>query len=69
MDGCELSEGEIRFLVNGFCADEVADYQMSAFAMAVCIQGMTDREISCLTTAMLESGDRFAAANGSSASR
>ncbi len=56
-EGEELSDQEIRFLVNGFCCGEVTDYQMSALAMAVCLQGMTPRETATLTRAMLESGD------------
>ena len=56
-DGHELSDDEIRFLVNGFTCGEIADYQMSAFAMAVCIQGMTPRETATLTKAMQESGE------------
>lgn len=55
--GQALSDDEIRFLVDGFCRGEVADYQMSALAMAICLQGMDPREIATLTRAMLESGD------------
>ena len=58
-DGLELSEGEIRFLINGFCDGTVAEYQMSALAMAICIQGMTTRETAALTSSMLESGSRL----------
>lgn len=58
-DGGELTNDEIRFLVNGYCDGEVADYQMSAWAMAVCIRGMNAREITTLTEAMLQSGDRL----------
>ena len=56
-DGEELSEAEIRFLIEGFCSGSVADYQMSAFTMAVCLRGMTVAETSILTQAMLESGE------------
>ena len=56
-EGHELTDEEIRFLVDGFCEGSVADYQMSAFAMAVCLRGMTPREVATLTRAMLESGD------------
>lgn len=55
-DGEDLSEAEIRFLIDGFCAGSVTDYQMSAFAMAVCLRGMSVLETSVLTRAMLESG-------------
>ena len=56
-DGHALSDDEIRFLINGFCSGEVADYQMSALAMAICLRGMNDREITTLTAAMRDSGD------------
>lgn len=55
--GQELTTEEIRFLVRGFVSGEVTDYQMAAWAMAVCIQGMTPRETADLTMAMAESGD------------
>ena len=58
-DGHSLADDEIRFLINGFCSGEVADYQMSALAMAICLRGMDPREITTLTQAMLESGDRL----------
>lgn len=58
-DGHELTEGEIHFLVDGFCSDKVADYQMAAFAMAICINGMLPGEISALTGAMVRSGDKL----------
>ena len=58
-NGIELSDDEIRFLVEGFCDGTVADYQMSAFAMAVCLRGMSPRETATLTRSMLESGDRL----------
>lgn len=58
-DGHELTDDEIRFLIDGFCRNEVADYQMSAFAMAVCVRGMVPRETATLTKAMLESGERL----------
>lgn len=58
-EGHGLTDEEIRFLINGYCSGEVTDYQMSAFAMAVCLRGMEPREIATLTQAMLESGDRL----------
>jgi len=57
-DGHELSPDEITWLVRAFVAEEVADYQMSAFAMAVCLRGMTVRETTALTLAMRDSGER-----------
>ncbi len=55
-DGGELSETEIRSLIEGFTAGEVADYQMSALAMAIFLRGMTPRETTALTLAMRDSG-------------
>ena len=55
--GEELSPEEIAFLVNGYTAGEIPDYQMSAFLMAVFFSGMTDREVSPLTECMLHSGE------------
>ena len=56
-DKKELTENEIRFFVNGVCAETIPDYQISAFLMAVCINGMTDSETAVLTDAMAKSGD------------
>jgi pyrimidine-nucleoside phosphorylase len=55
-DGQELSESEIRALIQGYTSGQVLDYQMSAFAMAVCWRGMSDAETVALTLAMAESG-------------
>jgi pyrimidine-nucleoside phosphorylase len=56
-DGGELARAEIEFMVEGFLRDAVADYQMSAFLMAVFFTGMTEAETEELTTVMLRSGD------------
>ncbi|KAA1261877.1 Pyrimidine-nucleoside phosphorylase [Rubripirellula obstinata] len=58
-DGGELADDEIHFMVDGFCSGNVADYQMSALTMAICLRGMTARETTTLTQAMLGSGDRL----------
>ena len=55
-DGKELTKEEIEFLIEGFTSGRIADYQMSAWAMAVFFQGMTAVETQHLTTAMMESG-------------
>lgn len=55
--GKELSSDEINWLINAYVNDEIEEYHMSAFAMAVCFVGMTDRETADLTHAMAESGD------------
>ena len=58
-DGQELSSNEIQWLVEGYVAGTVPDYQMSAFAMAVYFKGMTTREISDLTMNMVKTGQEF----------
>jgi pyrimidine-nucleoside phosphorylase len=55
-DGLELSREEIAFLINGYVAGEIPDYQVSAWAMAVLLRGMTPRETAALTDVMLKSG-------------
>ena len=55
--GEELTEAEIRDFVNAVVKKEIEDYQISALLMAICINGMTDRETLALTLAMAKSGD------------
>lgn len=54
--GGALTEQEIREFVKGVTEGTIADYQISAFLMATCIQGMTERETLALTLAMQKSG-------------
>lgn len=56
-DGGELTEAEIRFLIEGYTKGDITDYQMAAFTMAVYFRGMTAKETTALTLAMVESGD------------
>ena len=58
-DGKELTRDEIRFFVAGFTRGTVTDYQASAWAMAVLLKGMTDRETTQLTLAMADSGEKL----------
>ncbi|MFC3803101.1 pyrimidine-nucleoside phosphorylase [Cohnella sp. GCM10012308] len=55
--GGELSEDEIGFLIKGLVDGTIPDYQISAWSMAVCYMGMTDKETAALTLAMANSGD------------
>jgi pyrimidine-nucleoside phosphorylase len=52
-----LSKSEIDFLINGYAQGEIPDYQISAWLMAVWLNGLTDQESAFLTEAMLNSGD------------
>ncbi|PZQ89656.1 MAG: thymidine phosphorylase [Leifsonia xyli] len=58
-DRGELTADEIRWLVDAYTRGYVADEQMSAFAMAVFLNGMTPAEIRELTLAMVASGERL----------
>jgi pyrimidine-nucleoside phosphorylase len=52
-----LSKEEIEFFIHGFTMGEIPDYQVSAWAMAVLLNGMTAGETHHLTTAMMKSGE------------
>lgn len=52
-----LTKEEIEFMVQGFTNGTIPDYQMSAFLMAVCLNGMNQEETAALTVAMANSGD------------
>lgn len=52
-----LLKKEINFLIDNYVKGEIPNYQMSAFLMATCINGMNEEEISWLTDAMLFSGE------------
>lgn len=56
-DGKELTTEEIQFVVDGYTAGKIPDYQVSALAMAIFFQDMTDRERADLTMAMVNSGE------------
>ena len=56
-EGCELPVEDIRELIADYTKGLVPDYQMAAFAMAVCCRGMTERETLALTEAMRDSGE------------
>jgi len=56
-DGQALSDEEIRWFVQSYTRDDLPDYQVSALLMAICIQGMSDQEVTTLTIEMANSGD------------
>src|ERR1051325_6016492 len=55
-DGAALDGADVKAFVDGYVKGDVADYQMSAFAMAVFFRGMSKDEVVALTDAMLRSG-------------
>lgn len=58
-DGGELSEAEIRGVVEGFTRGEIPEYQMAALAMAVFFRGLSFDETMWLTRAMMDSGQQL----------
>lgn len=56
--GGALTKEEIAFFVEGVSTGTIPDYQIAAFLMAVCFEGMTDEETADLTHAMARSGDQ-----------
>ena len=56
-DRAELTGDEIDFFIDGLTHGSIPDYQASAWAMAVLLNGMTERETTDLTLAMAHSGE------------
>jgi thymidine phosphorylase len=55
----QLTDEQIDWLIPAYTAGAVADEQMSALAMAILLNGMTRREISRWTDAMIRTGIRM----------
>ncbi len=58
-DGGELTGADIAWVLAAYVRGEVAPEQMSALLMAVVWRGLTPRELSAWTTAMVDSGERM----------
>ncbi len=58
-EGGTLSEEELRFLIEGYLAGGIEEYQISALLMAVFFQGMTPDEAATLTRIMMNSGRTY----------
>ncbi|MGB3185974.1 MAG: thymidine phosphorylase [Ornithinimicrobium sp.] len=58
-DAGELSTEQIRWVIDAYTREVVADEQMSALAMAILLNGMDRREIADWTAAMIASGERL----------
>ena len=55
--GRSLTEQELDWMIAGFTEGAIPDYQMAAFLMAVCFQGMNKQETTAMTLAMARSGE------------
>ena len=55
--GGELTDAELSGLVLAYARDEIPDYQMAAFCMAVYFKGLSHAETHALTDAMVQSGE------------
>ncbi len=56
-NGEELGAAELTELILAYARDEVPDYQLAAWCMAVYFRGLSDAETFALTDAMIRSGD------------
>jgi thymidine phosphorylase len=56
-DGAELSDDQISWLIDAYVAGAIPDEQVAAWLMAVYLNGMSARETSALTAAMVGSGE------------
>ncbi|MBC2855500.1 thymidine phosphorylase [Cetobacterium sp. 2A] len=52
-----LTSEEIGFILDGYLKEEIPDYQISAFLMAIYFNGMTKDELKVFTSKMMHSGD------------
>ncbi|MCL0080889.1 pyrimidine-nucleoside phosphorylase, partial [Peptococcaceae bacterium] len=55
--GQELTTAEINYIIDNYTNDTLPDYQVAAWLMAVCFQGLSPRETADLTMAMATSGE------------
>ena len=56
-NGEALTEAEIRWVIEGYVAGNIPDYQVAALCMAIYFQGMTLEETTALTFAVRDSGE------------
>ena len=56
-DKQKLTDEELKFWVEGYTRGTIPDYQVSAWCMAVLLNGLTDEETIALTLRMAHSGD------------
>ena len=54
-----LTKEEIDFFINGYVNNKIPDYQVSSLLMAIVLNGMNEEEVTNLTIAMANSGDKI----------
>lgn len=54
-----LEKEEIEYMINGYVKEDIPDYQMSSFLMAICLNGMNEEEIFSMTDMMINSGEKL----------
>jgi pyrimidine-nucleoside phosphorylase len=57
--GESLTQDELKFFIGSYLNNEIPEYQMSAFLMAIYFKGMKIEEIQTLTQIYIESGKRI----------
>ena len=55
----ELTDEEIKYIIDGYMSEEIKDYQMSSLLMAILLNDMTNEEIYSLTKYMVDSGSKL----------
>ena len=58
-NGTALTDEQIQWVIRGYIAGEIPDYQMSALCMAIYFRGMNLQETTALTFAVRDSGERL----------
>ena len=59
-EGQDLTRDEIRFIIEGYTAGRIPDYQVAAWCMAVYFRGLSAEATAELTMAMVDSGETLA---------
>ena len=54
-----LTKEEIDFFINGYVNNKIPDYQVSSLLMAIVLNGMNEEEVTNLTIAMVNFGDKI----------
>ena len=58
-NGEKLNKAQIQYVINGYVAGEIPDYQVAALLMAIYFKGMDAKETADLTMTMVDSGEQI----------